>query len=266
MCEGHGSAPTFQQVKVFTNIIDKFIAENPDKIVGVHCTHGYNRTGYLIVSYLVTRMKFRVDDAIKAFSKGRPPGIYREPYVRELVRLYGGDMSKHFIVTPFWVKKELDRKAVPEQNDIARVHMPPEQLPVVRDQSRHGTIPSILPFRVAESRPQLSDQTYIDEKRRKVSKRKWKNFDDKRREKRRREKDDLRKQEDHRERHRDARNHGEQVPHHTHPDFRSHEEQFSHPRYPDSRNHKEQAPRHRHRDSRPSLYQNPPSAYDYHRS
>lgn len=27
---------------------------------GVHCTHGFNRTGYLIVSYLVEKMEWRL--------------------------------------------------------------------------------------------------------------------------------------------------------------------------------------------------------------
>ncbi|CAF4407791.1 unnamed protein product, partial [Adineta steineri] len=30
---------------------------NPDEIIGIHCTHGFNRTGFLICAYLC-----RVDD------------------------------------------------------------------------------------------------------------------------------------------------------------------------------------------------------------
>lgn len=35
-----------------------------DKFIGVHCTHGINRTGYFICNYMVHRLGFNVQDAI----------------------------------------------------------------------------------------------------------------------------------------------------------------------------------------------------------
>ena len=52
-CRGHGEAPSEDQVKTFVSICKKFIEQKPLEIIAVHCTHGFNRTGFLIVSYLV---------------------------------------------------------------------------------------------------------------------------------------------------------------------------------------------------------------------
>ena len=35
-----------------------------DGLIGVHCTHGVNRTGYLICRYLIERLKWKPEDAI----------------------------------------------------------------------------------------------------------------------------------------------------------------------------------------------------------
>jgi hypothetical protein len=44
---------------------------------GIHCTHGYNRTGFMIVSYMVERLDFAVDAALANFFEAREPGIYK---------------------------------------------------------------------------------------------------------------------------------------------------------------------------------------------
>ena len=35
-----------------------------DGLIGVHCTHGVNRTGYLICRYLIERLDWTPNDAI----------------------------------------------------------------------------------------------------------------------------------------------------------------------------------------------------------
>jgi protein-tyrosine phosphatase len=45
--------------------------------IGIHCTHGFNRTGFMIVSYLVEELDVVVEDAITFFARARPPGIYK---------------------------------------------------------------------------------------------------------------------------------------------------------------------------------------------
>eukprot|EP00111_Clytia_hemisphaerica_P022787 TCONS_00067084-protein len=58
-CRGHGEAPNIDQTKIFLRICDNFFQKNPNKIIGVHCTHGFNRTGFLIVSYLCETEEWR---------------------------------------------------------------------------------------------------------------------------------------------------------------------------------------------------------------
>lgn len=44
--------------------------------------------GFLIVSYMVERMDCSVEAAILAFAQARPPGIYKDDYIKELFRRY----------------------------------------------------------------------------------------------------------------------------------------------------------------------------------
>lgn len=87
-CRGHGETPSTEQTQSFIEIVDDFIQMHPISLIGIHCTHGYNRTGFLIVSYMVEKMDCSVDAALKAFSVARPPGIYKDDYIKELFRRY----------------------------------------------------------------------------------------------------------------------------------------------------------------------------------
>ena len=59
--------------------------------MGVHCTHGFNRTGFLIVCYLVQEYNWGLSAATQAFSEARPPGIYKQDYLTQLVARFGDD-------------------------------------------------------------------------------------------------------------------------------------------------------------------------------
>ncbi|XP_069698204.1 mRNA-capping enzyme [Periplaneta americana] len=87
-CRGHGETPSEEVAKAFFLICDEFIHQNPLEIIGVHCTHGFNRTGFLIVSYLVAQMDCSVAAALNQFALVRPPGIYKGDYLEELYRRY----------------------------------------------------------------------------------------------------------------------------------------------------------------------------------
>ncbi|XP_061397952.1 mRNA-capping enzyme [Musca vetustissima] len=87
-CRGHGETPSPEQTQSFIEIVDNFINDRPFDLIGVHCTHGFNRTGFLIASYLVERLDFSVEAALAMFSKIRPPGIYKQDYINELYRRY----------------------------------------------------------------------------------------------------------------------------------------------------------------------------------
>lgn len=70
-CRGHGETPSKEQTKLFINIVHNFISKFPLEIVTVHCTHGFNRSGFLIVSYLIEMMDIVLDIALETFAKFR---------------------------------------------------------------------------------------------------------------------------------------------------------------------------------------------------
>ncbi|KAL1491661.1 hypothetical protein ABEB36_012223 [Hypothenemus hampei] len=87
-CRGHGETPSPDQTRIFIELVGSFIAKNPLERIAVHCTHGFNRTGFLIVSYLVEKMDFSLDVALQTFADARPVGIYKQDYLEELYRRY----------------------------------------------------------------------------------------------------------------------------------------------------------------------------------
>ncbi|CAG0879045.1 unnamed protein product [Cyprideis torosa] len=88
-CRGHDEAPTAEQTKLFIDIVGRFIRTNPLDHVAVHCTHGFNRTGFVICAYLIEHEQWSFDAAFKKFADVRPPGIYKKDYITELHRRYG---------------------------------------------------------------------------------------------------------------------------------------------------------------------------------
>ncbi|XP_056872725.1 mRNA-capping enzyme isoform X2 [Takifugu flavidus] len=90
-CKGHGECPSADTTAMFIRLCEHFIERNPTELIGVHCTHGFNRTGFLICAYLVEKMDWSVEAAVAAFSQARTPGIYKGDYLRELFRRYGDE-------------------------------------------------------------------------------------------------------------------------------------------------------------------------------
>ncbi|XP_045510958.1 mRNA-capping enzyme [Colias croceus] len=87
-CRGHGETPSVEQTRAFIKIVKNFIAQNPLLIIGVHCTHGFNRTGFLLVSYMTEELDCSVDAALAVFAHKRDPGIYKQDYILELYKRY----------------------------------------------------------------------------------------------------------------------------------------------------------------------------------
>lgn len=87
-CRGHGETPSAAQTDTFIKLVYNFISQNPLSCIGVHCTHGFNRTGFLIASYLVLKADCSVQVAMDMFSEVRPPGIYKQDYIQELYKRY----------------------------------------------------------------------------------------------------------------------------------------------------------------------------------
>uniref|UniRef100_A0A672JXN1 mRNA-capping enzyme n=1 Tax=Sinocyclocheilus grahami TaxID=75366 RepID=A0A672JXN1_SINGR len=88
-CKGHGECPTAEATEMFIRLCEHFIEKTPTELIGVHCTHGFNRTGFLVCAYLVEKMDWSIEASVAAFAQARPPGIYKADYLKELFRRYG---------------------------------------------------------------------------------------------------------------------------------------------------------------------------------
>ena len=64
-CKGRAETPNEDQTRTFIQVCSNFIAQNPLLCIGVHCTHGFNRTGFLIAAYLVEKHDWGVDAAVQ---------------------------------------------------------------------------------------------------------------------------------------------------------------------------------------------------------
>ncbi|KAI1094484.1 hypothetical protein F5B19DRAFT_499460 [Rostrohypoxylon terebratum] len=91
--------PTLDEVANFIKLVDRIREDqkqraatepgwSPDHVIGVHCHYGFNRTGYFIVSYLVERCNYDVQDAIDAFATARPNGIRHSHFLDRLFVRY----------------------------------------------------------------------------------------------------------------------------------------------------------------------------------
>ena len=84
----HGETPSVEHTNVFISLVENFVRQHPTELIGVHCTHGFNRTGFMICSYLVEKLDLSIDAAIMMFAQARPPGIYKQDYINELFKRY----------------------------------------------------------------------------------------------------------------------------------------------------------------------------------
>ena len=88
--------PTVDEVQDFIALVERLRAEissssdrksEPSEAlpaIGVHCHYGYNRTGFFIVSYLIEKKGYQVQDAIDEFERQRPPGIRHDHFLDTL--------------------------------------------------------------------------------------------------------------------------------------------------------------------------------------
>ena len=81
--QGH-AVPNESVISQFFEIVDNHLQEKPEGLIGVHCTHGINRTGYLICRYLIDQLDWSPEEAIKAFGEARGHKIERENYINDL--------------------------------------------------------------------------------------------------------------------------------------------------------------------------------------
>ncbi|XP_010325810.1 uncharacterized protein [Solanum lycopersicum] len=123
-CRGRGSAPDNESVNLFVSEVSQFLArqKHAKKYILVHCTHGHNRTGFMIIHYLMRTLPISVSQAIKIFSDARPPGIYKPDYIDALYAFYHEKKPEMVVCppTPEWKKSselDLNGDAMPDDDD-----------------------------------------------------------------------------------------------------------------------------------------------------
>ncbi|XP_049354303.1 uncharacterized protein LOC125818811 isoform X3 [Solanum verrucosum] len=111
-CPGQDSVPDAESVDRFISEVVQLTSQESQasKYAVVHCTHGHNRTGYMIVHFLVRNQSVSVNEAIATFAQARPPGIYRRKYVEALYDFYFQSKPELLVCpeTPEW-KRDSDQ-------------------------------------------------------------------------------------------------------------------------------------------------------------
>ncbi|XP_070621573.1 RNA/RNP complex-1-interacting phosphatase [Erythrolamprus reginae] len=98
---GH-KVPNNAVVSEFKSAVQEFLRENQhnDKLIGVHCTHGVNRTGYLVCRYLIDVEGMDPNMAIELFNRSRGHSIERKNYISALQRTSGTRNPPHHMDVP----------------------------------------------------------------------------------------------------------------------------------------------------------------------
>lgn len=79
-------------IKKFFKVMDDFTSTcGEGELIGVHCTHGVNRTGYLICRYLVQQLGWETQDSLKAFGEARGYPVERDIYLAALKEVQRGE-------------------------------------------------------------------------------------------------------------------------------------------------------------------------------
>lgn len=86
--------PQPEEVQTFIELVDKIRAEGRPGLIAVHCHYGFNRTGFFLVSYLIERLGYRVEDAIEEFGQNRGPGIRHSHFVDTLHVRYARGLDR----------------------------------------------------------------------------------------------------------------------------------------------------------------------------
>lgn len=74
--------------------ITAYVLANPQDYVAIHCSYGWNRTGFVCATYLVEELHYGASQALAAFTSARSPGIRHEHFISEFLSRYsdrGGD-------------------------------------------------------------------------------------------------------------------------------------------------------------------------------
>ncbi|KAK2990506.1 hypothetical protein RJ640_019786, partial [Escallonia rubra] len=141
-CRGRDAVPDNESVDKFVNEVVQFRSRqaNANKYILVHCTHGHNRTGYMIAHFLVRNESNSVTEvghrlpcleflfclvlpaikfsngsscmqALENFARARYPGIYKLDYIEALYNFYHEIKPDSLVCpqTPEWKRSSSDQ-------------------------------------------------------------------------------------------------------------------------------------------------------------
>lgn len=129
-CKGRDAVPDNESVNNFVYEALRFFHNHKqmpqNKYILVHCTHGHNRTGFMIVNYLVRIHSMTVKEAVQRFAAARPPGIYKQEYIDALFRFYHERKPETMLSpsTPEWkrsVSVDLNGNAMEDEDDDGEI-------------------------------------------------------------------------------------------------------------------------------------------------
>uniref|UniRef100_A0AAT9UPT5 DSP DUSP11 n=1 Tax=Condorpox virus TaxID=3049970 RepID=A0AAT9UPT5_9POXV len=123
MLKGRGQIPTIDDMNRFSLEVNRFLEVNRsnNKLIGVHCTHGLNRTGYMICRYMIEVYGINPIAAIEMFSDARKHKIERPSYILDLME------RKHLITkSPIMVNADSDNNSTPVKVNVV------DNIPYVR--------------------------------------------------------------------------------------------------------------------------------------
>lgn len=97
-CRGRGQTPEPHSVNAFMweamRFQDIMQKSGQPKLMVVHCTHGFNRTGYMIANFIMRvgiNVKYSentLEEALNKFAHTRSPGIYKDHYIEQLYKYH----------------------------------------------------------------------------------------------------------------------------------------------------------------------------------
>eukprot|EP00268_Persea_americana_P003358 TRINITY_DN1101_c0_g1_i13.p1 TRINITY_DN1101_c0_g1~~TRINITY_DN1101_c0_g1_i13.p1 ORF type:complete len:535 (-),score=102.57 TRINITY_DN1101_c0_g1_i13:443-2047(-) len=131
-CKGRDAVPDNESVNIFVSEVKQFLSHRPRqsrKHVLVHCTHGHNRTGFMIIHFLMRTEPISVGEALHVFANARPPGIYKEDYIDSLYKFYHEERPDTIICpsTPEWKRSsgfDLNGEAIQDEDDFGGIEDP----------------------------------------------------------------------------------------------------------------------------------------------
>ena len=79
--------PSQDVYKMFHMAVDKCLQHaTPQGVIAVHCTHGLNRSGFLVCNYLMNKYDYTVEQSVEIFNEARGHDIERTEYIDKLRR------------------------------------------------------------------------------------------------------------------------------------------------------------------------------------